>query len=266
MPASPGRDFDDDDDRPRRRRDDDDDRPRRYRDEDDEDDRPRSRRRRDEDDEDDRPRARRHRDEDDEDDRPRRRRRHDDDEDFPRRRLRRRRSNGPGIGKILAIVGGCLAAVGLIAAVILLATGTFSSGRGDISYEKFAAVGPDDTIEGLGKRFGRPDKYDRSEWGRVAPGSQGGRRPPGEGTSSLAAYNHFAREVTAWYGWRKGKEEIYIAEGTDFKGRTGPVIKIYCNPKVVEDAVLRPDAPKTNIPWFEVDQIGGDGRVRFGGG
>ncbi|MDB5310989.1 MAG: hypothetical protein JWO38_5191 [Gemmataceae bacterium] len=233
--------------RNRRADDEDDDRPRRQRNDDD-DSRPRSRRRW------------------DDDDRPRRRRRSDDDDDDLPRRRPRRKSRGPGIGKVLAIVCAVVAVVAIIAVVILLAAGTFSSGRADISYEKCTGISQSDTVEGLTKKFGRPEKYDRSEWGRVTPGSQGRRRPAAEKSSSLAEYNNLAAEVTAWYGWRKGQEEVYVAEGTDFKGRKGLVIKIYCNPKIVEDAFLKPNAPKTGIPWFQVDQIGGDGMIRFGGG
>lgn len=240
----------------------DDDRPRRRRGEDEDD--PRPRRRQEDDDDEDRQRSR-WRDEDfDSDERPNRGR--GEQEEFPRRRRPRRKSSEPNIGKILAIACGGFIALMMIVAIVYLATRTISpSGRGDISFEKYTAIGPTDTIEGLRQKFGRPKSYDRADWGTTVLGDVQEGRVGGK-TSVLLDYNHFAREVTAWYGWHKGEERVYLAEGTDSNGRRGLVIKIYLNPKVVQDAFLKPDAPKTKVPWFRLDQIGVGGHVQFGGG
>lgn len=237
-----------------RRRDDDD-----Y----DDDDRPRRRRDYDDDDDDDRPRSRRHRDDDDDDydDRPRRRRR-DDYDDEPRRRPRRKGSKS-NAGLIVGIVLGVLGLIGVGVAVYLLAGG----GRADISYDKFQAITEDDTIEGLEKRFGSATKIGPRDWNRTYVG--GSDRPlgvDGPQSSPISHYNSFARDVTAWYAWRRGKEELYVAEGTDFQGRKGLVVKVYLNPKVLEDAVRDPKGPRPATPWWHVRAIGGPGEIRFGGG
>jgi hypothetical protein len=241
----------------------------RSRDDDDDDDPPRRRRRNDDDDdgdEYDRPRSRRrYEDEDDEDDdRPRRRRRYDDYDDVPRR-ARRRARGGPGVGKVLAIVFGSLGAVAIVVAVVMIATGSISFRSVNVSYEKYAAITQTDTIESLDKELGPPTRFDRGEWATVTIG-QGGDEFGRRTSSTLADYNQHAQEVTAWYRWKKGDEEVYVAEGTDFNGRKGLVIKIYFNPKVVEDLFLRPEKARKDIPWFHLEQLGGGTVIRFGGG
>jgi len=195
--------------------------PRRPRD-DDADDRPRRRRDEREDEDDDRPRSRRRDDDsDDFDDRPRRRRRDDDYDDRPRRP--RRRASGPSAGKVVAIVGGVLAAVALVVVVVLLLTG--SLGGADISYEKFQAINGKDTLEDLEKKFGKAKKIDSAEAfrGRVGGGPFG--RQGG-------AWNDDAWRALGgdgWYQWKKGSEEIIVATGRAGTGRTGLILKVYFN-------------------------------------
>ena len=111
------------------RRDDDDDPPRR------------SRRRDDDDDYDDRPRSRRN-DDDEYDDPPRRPRRYYDDDydDRPRRRPRRRRaSGGVNVGKVIAVVVGCMAAVGVVVAIVLALSGS-GLGGGSMTDSDYEAI------------------------------------------------------------------------------------------------------------------------------
>ena len=58
---------------------------------------------------------------------------------------------------------------------------------------------------------------------------------------------------------------MYVAEGTDLTCRRGLVVKIYFNPKVLEDAVTRPGGGRPVHPWYAVEQIGVGGKVEFGG-
>jgi hypothetical protein len=216
---------------------------------------------RDDDDDNDRPRRR---DDDDEDDRPRRPRRRRDDDPRPLRRPRRR-SRGPSAGLILGIIGGVAALAVVIVLVVTLSRGGF--GSADISYSKFNAIGTADSIDSLEKQFGSATNIPREEWNTTYVG---GAEPRGamevQSGSTLATYNMFVREITAWYRWRKGQEEIYVAEGTDDNGRNGLVLKIYWNPKVLEDAILKPGGPtKPAHPWFQIVELGGRGEVRFGG-
>jgi hypothetical protein len=209
------------------------------------------------DDDDDRPRRRR--DEDEDDDRPRRRRR-DEEDARPMRRPRRKR-RGPSTGLIVGIIGGLLGLVGVVVLVVMLARGS-----ADISYEKFQAIDTGDTIEGLEKKFGSATKIDPSEWNSTYLGESRGGRNFEVGTSSpLSSYNDFAREVTSWHRWKKGSEEIYVAEGTDPKGRKGLVIKVYFNPKILEDTVRNPGRAPSGTPWLQIVQIGVGGVVQFGG-
>jgi hypothetical protein len=222
-----------------------------------------TRRSRRDDEDDDRPRHRRE-DDDEEDDRPRRRRR-DDEDARPARRPRRKR-RGPGAGLIVGIIGGLLGLVGLIVLVVMLARGS-----ADISYDKFKAIDTGDTIEGLEKKFGSATKIDPRDWDSTYLGdakpdrTQGARDFHVSAGSPLGSYNDFAREVTSWYRWRKGSEEIYVAEGTDVRGRQGLVIKVYWNPKVVEEAVRNPGRAPSGVPWLQVVQIGVGGVIQFGG-
>lgn len=222
------------------------------------------------DDYDDPPRRPRRRDDDDYDD-PRRRRRRsdDDDDDRPRRRPRRRRSSGgANVGKVIAIIVGSLAAVGIIIAVVLALSGS-GFGGGSINYAQYETINDKDTIEGLEKKFGRGRKIDPSEWAKTVPG--GNQRGAGFDddfggkATTLAGYNVWTNDVTAWYRWKKGKEEVYIAEGTDSNGRKGLVLKLYFNPKVIEDMVRNPNGPKPTQPWWSMEQIGVGGKFQFGG-
>lgn len=226
-----------------------------------------SRSRWEDDDDDDRPRSRRRDDDDDDDDRPRRRRRDEDDEDDRPRRRTRRRSGGSGVGKVIAIVGGSLAAVGLVVLVIVLIVKGVG-GRVDISYEKYAAIGPADTIEGLEKKIGRGTKYGPTEWASVRIGERGkvGMNVGGK-TSSLADYSQFygGGTIAAWYGWKQGDEEVYVAQGTDRTGKPALLLKLYCNPKVVEDAVRNPGGnANKGVPWFELADVHQGVLIRFG--
>lgn len=201
-------------------------------------------------------RSRREYDDDDDEDRPRRRYRdeYDDEDDRPRKRRRRKSS----AGKIILIVGGGLAVVALLVVVVFLV-----GGGADISYEKYSAITTTDSIETLKKKFGRPTKYERSEWRNVTIGQER------QGNSTLADYAQFAenQNVTLWYGWKSGKEELYVAEGTDEKGRPALILKIYLNPKVVRDAVQNPgNKANKGIPWFEVASIKNGVLWRMGGG
>jgi len=235
----------------------------RWDDEDSDDDRPRSRRR-DDDDDDDHPRSRRREDDDDEDRPARTRSRsrgdYDDLPPRPRRRARRRSSrSGANVGKIVFIVSGGIAVVAVFAIIIVLIVRGGFSGRSNISFESYESISQTDTMESLRTKFGRPKEYDRAEWGQTTPGAK-----QGSSGSTLLQYCDKAKEVTAWYSWYNGPQEVYVAEGTDYNGRKGLVLKIYVNPKVVQDAILNPGAPKENVPWFQFDQIGVGGKVRFG--
>ena len=234
-------------------------------DDEDEDDRPRRRRYDDEDeDEDDRPRSRGARDDDDDDDRPRRRRRRGEDDKRPMRRPRRK-SGGPSAGLIIGIVGGVAGIAIVVVFAVILARGGFSSAN--ISYEKFQAIDTSDSIEGLEKKFGSAKKIDPRDWGSTyMGGNKPGSREGASAGEPLSGLNWHAREVTSWHMWKKGQEEIYVAEGTDAFGRKGLVLKVYWNPKVVEEAVRNPGSAPKGVPWMELVQIGVGGRVRFGGG
>jgi hypothetical protein len=231
-----------------RRRDDDDD---------DDDDRPRRRRRDDDEDDDDRPRSRRRRDEDDEDDRPRRRR--DDEDDRPARRPRRK-SRGPSTGKVLAIVGGIAAVVGVIVLVVFLVRGGI--GGANISYAKFKEIKVSDTIETLEKRFGKPTKLEKSEWGKVkyaderggGGGFGGGRGSRGEG-STLADLDMFGNKIEAWYHWHSGSEDIYVASGKDFNGKNGLVMKVYTNSNALRENERAGGDFSKMIPHYEVRPV-----------
>jgi hypothetical protein len=231
---------------------------------------PRRPRRRDEDEDYDRPRSRRE--DDDYDDPPRRRKRYEDDDDYDRlRRRRRRRSpNGVNVGKVIAIIAGVLATIGVIVAIAIALNGS-GFGTGSMNYADYSAISEKDTIESLEKKHGRGKKIDPSEWAKTTPGGEQprggfGGEFGGKGNTALAGYNDWAKEVTAWHRWRKGKEEVYVAEGTDLNGRKGLVLKIYLNPKVIEDAIRNPTGPKPTQPWWTVEQIGVGGKVQFGGG
>ncbi|HUR53937.1 MAG TPA: hypothetical protein VMZ71_07385, partial [Gemmataceae bacterium] len=204
-----------------------------------------------------------------------RRRRYDDDDDDdyydrPRRRRRRRRSSGgANVGKAIAIIAGVLAGIGVVIAIVLAINGRgFSSGS--MNYADYTAISDKDTIEGLEKKHGRGRKIDPSEWARTTPGGEQprggfGDEFGGRGNTPLAGYNDWAKDVTAWYRWKKGKEEVYVAEGTDLNGRKGLVLKLYFNPKVIEDFVRNPSGPKPTQPWWTFEQIGVGGKVQFGG-
>jgi hypothetical protein len=214
-------------------------------------------------------------DDDDYDDRPRRRsRRYDDDDDDdrppPRRRPRRRRSGGgANVGKVIGISVGVLAGIGILIGVVLALRGS-GIGGGSINFAQYSEIGEKDTIESLEKKYGRGRKIDPKEWDTTAPGfgsnvPRGGTEGAfGAGTgTTLYGYHFMARSVTAWYVWRRGREEVYVAEGTDKNGRTGLVIKVYMNPKIMEDAIVRhTPAPHS---WFAYEGIGGGLKIQFGG-
>lgn len=198
---------------------------------------PRKRRKRDEDDEDeDRPSSRRRDDdEDEEDDRPRKRKRDDE----PKPRPRKRRSSGVGawsLGKGFGVMIGVFVGCGLLGVGVVAATrggvslSSLSPFGADISYEKYKAINRNDTLEGLEKKFGKPEKIEKADWGktkmRVGPEME-------RDVGTLGDYTR-GTGIEAWYRWRSGPEDVYVAVGKDENNKTRLIAKGYTNTKAME--------------------------------